>query len=153
MEKKLSQQAQSAGEGLSARRRSAQENKTEGIWEQEADKTFMCSEAPSLVSIWLQKLQQLPLQSLLRLKNISGPREKCAVVSWQSLSQHGDREKAALVLWGLFSNSGEITYVTYVSSGDGGCGRELTTRFLFSQFILVVVEVLPKSDKSSFKTT
>lgn len=73
------------------------------------------------------------------------------ICSWlasrQSLSQHGGTEKAALVLGGLFSNPGQITYVTYVSSGDGGCGGEFTARFLFPQFILIIIEVLPKNYK------
>ncbi len=55
-----------------------------------------------------------------------------------------------MLLWfSEFSNPGQITYVTYVHlrSDDGGCGGELTARFLFPQFILIIIEVLPKNDK------
>ncbi len=55
-----------------------------------------------------------------------------------------------MLLWfSEFSNPGQITYVTYVHlrSGDGGCGGEFTARFLFPQFILIIIEVLPKNDK------
>lgn len=57
-------------------------------------------------------------------------------------------EAQRMLLWfSEFSNPGQITYITYVSSGDGGCGGEFTARFLFPQFILIIIEVLPKNDK------